>query len=115
METGNIIRTSREEKGWSQGELATDSGVSCEMIGKHERGDAVSSIEAAKKLARALGVTLDYPWGETDGPAFDWKTAELMKDVGTLAEGNREHVFVLLNAFVAKGKLQAILKKHLSS
>ncbi|MBK1442735.1 hypothetical protein JHJ32_22235 [Parapedobacter sp. ISTM3] len=57
-----------------------------------------ASIEAAKKLARALGVTLDYLGGETDGPVFDRKTAE------------REHVFALLDAFLAKSKMQAILK-----
>ena len=39
----------RKEKGWNQTELATASGVSREMIGKYERGDAVPSIEAAKK------------------------------------------------------------------
>lgn len=51
METGNIIITLRKEKGWSQGDLAKQSGVSREMIGKYERGEAVPSIEAAKKIA----------------------------------------------------------------
>ncbi len=75
-------------------ELTTESGVSREMIGKYERGGAMPSIEAAKKLARALGVTLDYLGGEADGPAFDRETAERLKDIGTLDEGDREHVFI---------------------
>ncbi|MFC7526262.1 helix-turn-helix domain-containing protein [Parapedobacter sp. GCM10030251] len=110
METGNIIQALRKDRGWSQGELATESGVSREMIGKYERGDAVPSIEAAKKLARALGVTLDYLGGEADGPAFDRKTAERMKDIDRLDAAEREHVFALLDAFLAKSKMQAILK-----
>lgn len=110
METGKIISDLREVKGWGQKELAAESGVSRVMIGKYERGEAVPSIEAAKKLARALGVTLDYLGGETDGPSFDRKAAERMKDIGTLDEGDREHVFALIDAFLAKSKMQAILK-----
>lgn len=51
METGNIIITFRKEKDWSQSQLATNSGVSREMIGKYERGEAVPSLDAAKKIA----------------------------------------------------------------
>jgi len=87
---GNIIQALRKEKGWSQGELATESGLSREMIGKYERGDAVPFIEAAKKLARALGVSLDYLDCETDGAAFDRKTAERMKDIDRLDAAERE-------------------------
>jgi transcriptional regulator with XRE-family HTH domain len=49
METGSIITSLHKEKDWSQTELATKSGVSREMIGKYERGEAVPSIGAAKK------------------------------------------------------------------
>lgn len=43
----------RKERDWSQTDLASKSGVSREMIGKYERGEAVPSIEAAKKIADA--------------------------------------------------------------
>jgi transcriptional regulator with XRE-family HTH domain len=56
MVTGSIITFLRKEKDWSQTKLATKSGVSREMIGKYERGEAVSSIEAAKKIADAFEV-----------------------------------------------------------
>ena len=64
METGGIITMLRKEKDWSQSVLATKSGVSREMIGKYERGEAVPSIEAAKKVADAFEVSLDYLVGE---------------------------------------------------
>lgn len=51
METGNIITTLCKEKDWSQTKLATKSGVSREMIGKYECGEAVPFIEAAKKIS----------------------------------------------------------------
>ena len=59
-----IIADLREKKEWSQTDLADQSTVSRVMIGKYERGEAVPSIEAAKKIADALGVSLDYLVGE---------------------------------------------------
>ncbi len=38
------------------------------MIGKYERGDAVPSIEAAKKIADAIQVSLDYLAGKGKTP-----------------------------------------------
>lgn len=110
METGNIIITMRKEKGWSQGDLAKKSGVSREMIGKYERSEAVPSIEAAKKIAAAFGVTLDYLAGEASSSAFDRRTVERIQDIEQLDEGEKQHVFALLDAFLAKNKMQAILK-----
>jgi len=110
METGNIIIALRKEKDWSQSQLATNSGVSREMIGKYERGEAVPSLDAAKKIAKAFGVTLDYLAGETSNMAFDRRTVERFQDIEKLSESEKDHVFALLDAFLAKSKMQAILK-----
>ena len=50
MNSGKIIAHLREEKGWSQTDLADNSSVSRVMIGKYERGEAVPSIEKAIRL-----------------------------------------------------------------
>lgn len=39
---------------------ATNSDVQREMIGKYEREEAVPLLNAAKKIAKDYGVTLDY-------------------------------------------------------
>lgn len=110
METGSIITFLRKEKDWSQTELATKSGVSREMIGKYERGEAVPSIEAAKKIADAFEVSLDYLVGEGINSKFDKKTVKRLQDIEKLEAGDKEHVFAMLDAFLAKNKMQAILK-----
>ncbi len=110
METGSIITALRKEKDWSQTELATKSGVSREMIGKYERDEAVPSIEAAKKIADAFGVSLDYLVGEGVNSKFDKKTVKRLQDIEKLEAGDKEHVFAMLDAFLAKNKMQAILK-----
>jgi transcriptional regulator with XRE-family HTH domain len=106
----NMIADLRKKKGWSQTELATGSGVSREMIGKYERGEAVPSIEAAKKIADAFEVSLDYLVGEGINSKFDKKTVKRLPDIEKLEAGVKEHVFALLDAFLAKNKMQAILK-----
>lgn len=110
METGTIIASLRKEKGLSQTDLATKSGVSREMIGKYERGEAVPSIEAAKKIADAFEVSLDYLVGEGVNSKFDKKTVKRLQDIEKLDLADKEHVFAMLDAFLAKNKLQAILK-----
>ena len=110
METGSIITKLRKEKDWSQSELASISSVSREMIGKYERGEAVPSIEAAKKIADAFEVSLDYLVGEGVNSKFDKKTLTRLQDIEKLSGNDKEHVFAMLDAFLAKGKLQAILK-----
>ena len=109
METGNIITNLRKEKDWSQADLANKSGVSREMIGKYERGEAVPSIEAAKKIADAFEVSLDYLVGEGINSKFDKKTVKRLEDIEKLEAKDKEHVFAMLDAFLAKNKLQAIL------
>jgi transcriptional regulator with XRE-family HTH domain len=53
-----IIANLRKEKNWSQTDLANQSGVSREMVSKYERGIAIPSVGAAKKIADAFGVSL---------------------------------------------------------
>ncbi|MFZ4263863.1 helix-turn-helix domain-containing protein, partial [Sphingobacterium sp. HJSM2_6] len=66
-----------------------------------ERGEAVPSLDAAKKIASALGVTLDYLTGETSSAAFDRRTVERIQAIEQLDEGEKQHVFALLDAFLA--------------
>ena len=80
------------------------------MIGKYERGRAVPSIEATKKIADAFGVSMDYLVGEGINSKFDKKTVKRLQDIEKLDVGEKEHVFAMLDTFLAKNKMQAILK-----
>jgi transcriptional regulator with XRE-family HTH domain len=70
MNIGSIITTLRGKNGFSQSDLADKSEVSRVMIGKYERGEAIPSVDAAKKIADALGVSLDYLVGGTNQVSF---------------------------------------------
>lgn len=64
MNIGVQITCLRKDKGWSQNDLAEAVGASREIIGSYERGDAIPSVEIAKKIANTLEVTLDHLVGE---------------------------------------------------
>lgn len=96
----------RKEKDWSQTDLANESSVSREMIGKYERGEASPSIEAAKKIADAFGVSLDYLVGEGHNSSFDKATLKRLQDVQKLSSEEKSHVYAMLDAFILKANIQ---------
>lgn len=104
MNTGKIIADLREQKGWSQTDLADKSGVSRVMIGKYERGDAVPSIEAAKKIADALEVSLDYLVGEGINSKFDKRTLKRLQDLELLEEDKKSTLFDLIDTYIRDSK-----------
>ncbi|HEY9784909.1 MAG TPA: helix-turn-helix transcriptional regulator [Candidatus Obscuribacterales bacterium] len=55
-DTGKRIRKLREEKGWSQEQLALEAGVDNSHLGKLERGEGNPTIRLVYRIAEALGV-----------------------------------------------------------
>jgi len=104
MNTGKIIADLREKKGWSQTDLSDKSSVSRVMIGKYERGEAVPSIEAAKKIADALEVSLDYLVGEGVNSKFDKRTLQRLQDLELLEEDKKSTLFDLIDTYIRDSK-----------
>ncbi len=104
MNTGKIITDLRKTKNWSQTELATKSGVSREMIGKYERDEAIPSIEAAKKIADALDVSLDYLVGEGINAHFDRKTVQRIQEIENLEPTVKDKLFFLIDTVIRDNK-----------
>ncbi|MCL6558097.1 MAG: helix-turn-helix transcriptional regulator [Firmicutes bacterium] len=53
------LREIREKAGLTQSDLAKASGVSQSHISEMEAGNTVPTVFVAKRLARALGVSVD--------------------------------------------------------
>lgn len=67
----------RKDRGWSQPEVGKLIGTSGAIVGRYERGEITPSIEVARKLADAFGVTVDSLVSERELP-------EILKDKGML-------------------------------
>jgi len=55
---GGLIKRAREQRGWTQEDLAFKIGEKASFIGKLETGKVYPSFEVARKLEHALGIKL---------------------------------------------------------
>ena len=85
-------------------ELASNSGVNLEMIGKYERGEAVPSIDAAKKIADAFEVSMDYLVGEGVNVSFDKKNLKRLQDIEKLDDATKDKLYFVIDNIVQNFK-----------
>lgn len=104
MKTGKIILDLRKAKNMSQGELASQTGISQVMVGKYERGDATPSIEVAKKIADVLEVSLDYLVGEGMNSKFDKHTLKRIEEIEQLDDDKKRTLFDVIDTFIRESK-----------
>ena len=102
----SIIANLRKEKGWSQTDLAKHSNVSREMISKYERSLAIPSVDAAKKIADAFDVSLDYLVGEGINAAFDKNILNRMQEIQNMKPDFRVHLFSVIDSVIRDYKTQ---------
>lgn len=74
------------------------------MIGKYERGDAVPSIDAAKKIADAFEVSMDYLVGEGVNVSFDKKNLKRLQDIEKLDDATKDKLYFVIDNIVQNFK-----------
>jgi len=104
MKTSKIIADLRKAKGWSQADLANKTDISQVMVGKYERGDAIPSIEVAKRIADSLEVSLDYLVGEGANSKFDKKTLMRIEEIELLEDEKKRTLFDVIDTFIRESK-----------
>ena len=65
QQLGRRIRHARMECGMTQSELANEARVGANYVPRLERGELVPSVEAAYRIAKALGLSLDEICGRS--------------------------------------------------
>jgi transcriptional regulator with XRE-family HTH domain len=85
-------------------DLTKHADVSRVMIGKYERGEAIPSIEVAKKIADAFQVSLDYLVGEGINANFDKKTLQRLEDLELLEDGKKRTLYDLMDTYIRDAK-----------
>jgi len=109
---GKRLREIRETKNLSQQDLAKLIGSVHTVIGRYERDEMKPSIDVVKKLAEELGTTVGYLIGEASESQLlkDPAMLKRFQEINELNEKDKECIFSLLDAYLAKSKLQAFLK-----
>lgn len=105
MSLGQKITKIRKEKKLSQVDVASYVGVSRDAISKYERDDIIPSVENANKIAKVLGVSLDYLVSEDDNlEVVDIDMLNRMKEIQRLSEDDKSTVVKIIDAFIRDTK-----------
>jgi transcriptional regulator with XRE-family HTH domain len=115
MSFADRLKELRKKKGISQAELADLIEVHFTQVSQYERGETKPNAEAMAKLARALDTTVDYLMsGTTDNlmqeVGLDKELVSRFKQVQDLPTEEKRTVLSLLDAFIAKTKIQGFLQ-----
>lgn len=110
---GKRILDLRKRKNLSQTDLANAVGISYAQIGRYETKDTQPPAEVLKKIADALGTTVDYlisgDTGEKAKAALkDSELLQQFKAVEGMSEDDRTVVKKLIDAFITKAKLKQL-------
>lgn len=108
MNFGTIVADLRKEKGISKTDLASQLGIHKNVLGRYERNEVFPSIDIARKIADILEVSLDFLTGKRE-VQIDKVTSERILEVSKFEETDRNHIFSVIDAFIAKRKIQSIL------
>ncbi|MEG3636680.1 helix-turn-helix domain-containing protein [Micromonospora palythoicola] len=69
FELGRAIRELRERRGWSQAQLAKESGMTQSAVARFEAGGTVPTLPVLGRLAAALDVSLSVSFEPRDAAA----------------------------------------------
>ena len=108
MEFGSTVVKLRKEQGLSQTALAVQLGIHKNVLGRYERNEVLPSIEIARKIADILDVSLDFLTGKVD-VEMDKTTQRRILEVSKFEEDDKMHIFSVIDAFIAKRKIQSIM------
>ena len=84
------LKTAREMRGMSQGELAEKSRLPPSSVSHFEAGKRKPSFDNLRKLATALNVTTDYLLGRTATPDVPIEADALFRDAHKLTDKDRD-------------------------
>jgi len=108
MSFGKRLLEARKNKSLSQEDIAKHLGTKGPAIGRYERDEMKPSIEVAAKMALLLDVSLDYLVGHTD-IMLDSNTTKKIQEISNMSDEDQNHVFSLIDAFIAKTKLKGLI------
>jgi len=96
MDLGKRILELRKEKSFTREKLGKVIGTSGAIIGRYERNERTPSVVIARKMAQALGVSLDYLVGNTEF-LLDTDVIKKIQEIQKLPLEDKNHLFYVLD------------------
>ena len=99
MTLGEHILILRKKHNLSQAALGKLVDTSGDIIGRYERDIMTPSIEVIMKIAKALGVSIDFLVGKTT-LELDANVLKRVEEVSKLNNEEREKIFMVIDALI---------------
>ncbi|MDP3478231.1 MAG: helix-turn-helix transcriptional regulator [Desulfoprunum sp.] len=115
MSLGNKIKQLRQEKSWSQDELAFHASIDGRQVSRYENDKVTPSVDVVIKLAKAFDVSVDHllidntPKRPLHEPAS--KLTEKIMHLENMSEEDESSLLHVLNAIEAKNKLKSLMRE----
>lgn len=92
------ITTYREERGWTEYQLAERSGLPQSTISSWYRKNMVPTIPSLEKICAAFGITLSQLFAEGDSPvSLTEPQKKLLERWSRLSEEQQSAIFALID------------------
>ena len=113
---GQRLKELRQNRGWSQGQLAKKIGGDLQRVSKYEQGVNRPPSEMMIKLADIFEVSLDYLMlGKQSGFINKVKNDYLIKQINhleELPEKDQEIVALFLESFIKSRKFDELMQNY---
>jgi len=90
---GHRLKRVRQDRGYTQEQLAEMVGINLKQVGRHENGETKPDGEIVARYAQALEVSTDYLLGVSDDPNPDVQIGDLSREeraiIASLRRGER--------------------------
>lgn len=92
-----VITAYREERGWTEYQLAENSGLPQSTISSWYRKNMVPTIPSLEKICTAFGITLSQLFAEGDAPvSLTESQKKLLEQWTRLSEDQQAVIFALI-------------------
>ncbi len=110
MNVGTVIRSFRQKKGLSQGDLEKRTGLMRCYISRVENGHTVPSIETLSRIARALEAPLSelFVGMDLESPAVDPTERQFLDEMRrylpVLSPNERDHILEMVRRLASQAE-----------
>ena len=92
-----VITQYREERGWSEYQLAEKSGLPQSTISSWYRKNMMPTVASLEKICDAFGITLSQLFAQDDAVSLTASQRKLLQAWAKLNEEQQEAVFALID------------------
>jgi transcriptional regulator with XRE-family HTH domain len=113
MSIGDKIKQLRQERGWSQAQLANQLKIHQKQISGYERNLHEPKTDVVAKIARLFNITMDYlVLDERDNlPAVkigDRELLQRLEEIDRLPEHDKGTIKEIIDAFILKNQFKRL-------